>query len=128
MNVPAHVIRALLRVATAAHKVFVNSEGLVVPEEDYRALCVAVAGLDGAAPAVRGRYNLPAPVRADIALQPLLDLLQPASMRRQGIDPALAAPFGVSQVHPESALPSRVDFDTTAQQYGALAKGGSDGG
>lgn len=123
MSVPAHVIRALLRVASAAHRVFVNSDDLTMSEEDYRALCVAVAGLDGAAPVVPGRYNLPAPVRADIALRPLLNLIQPGNTGR----PAFIHAPGGSQVHPESALPSRVDFDTTAQQYGALAKRGNDG-
>jgi hypothetical protein len=80
MNAP-HIIRALLNVATATQRAFVNSEPLadashahVINSADYDALCRALRNLDVAV-GRKGRSE-PGPLLAELALRRLLESLE----------------------------------------------------
>lgn len=102
------ILRALLLVLQASHRAFANCDksvihgGWIMRPEDHAALNVALVRLSSRLPSTAAEVSLT--LRTEIALESLLASLE-----------------GGSQVHPDSALPSRTDFDTTEAQYVALA-------
>lgn len=113
----APILRALLLILQASHRAFANcdknghGEGWIMRPEDYAALNVALVRLASRLP-VSIAASASLTLRAEIALDSLLAILE---------GPVAPVPGGGSQVHPDSALPSRTDFDTTEAQYVALA-------